>query len=132
MNTSKTTGLWLGKWKNREDKPCGFKWNSDTLIIWGIFVGNNVTPADNWEPRINKIKCVLNKYKQRNLTLTGKSVIVNIMVSNSLNYLGSVISCPEDWIKKIEDVVYRFYWSGKPEKSNAPLSLDLETWGELV
>ena len=116
VNTSKTMGLWIGKWKNRTDRPCDFIWNNDKLKILGIYVGNNVTPADNWEPRVNKIKCVLNRYRQRDLTLSGKSVIVNVMVGSSLNYLGSVISCPEEMVKKIEQAIFSFYWSDKPDK----------------
>ena len=31
VNVNKTKGLWLGKWKSRQDKPCSFNWNNDQL-----------------------------------------------------------------------------------------------------
>lgn len=116
VNTSKTTGLWLGNWKNRKDKPCGFNWNNDKLKILGILFGNNVTPANNWDPVISKLKCKLNMFRQRDLNLAGKAVIVNVMVGSRLNYVGSIVSCPEECVKKIENIIFSFYWSGKPDK----------------
>ena len=42
-------------------------------------------------------------------------MIVNTLVGAGLNYLGSVLPCPDDWIKKISDIIWHFYWDGKPE-----------------
>ncbi len=46
VNTSKTMGLWLGKWRNINDKPCNFIWNNDKLKKNCIYVGNTVTPEE--------------------------------------------------------------------------------------
>ena len=65
---------------------------------------------------MNKINCTLTKWKQHDLTLRGKAVIVNTLFGNSLNYFGKVVSCSEDWIKKIEQIIFGFLWSKKSEK----------------
>ena len=31
MNVTKTKGLWLGKWRSREEKPCQFHWTNNKL-----------------------------------------------------------------------------------------------------
>ena len=109
----KQKGLWLGKWNNRSDDPCGFDWSKSKINILGIIFGNYVTPEDNWGPRTKKIKCILDRWTKRNLTLIGKAVIVNTLVGSGLNYLGSVISCPREWIMKIDKTIWNFYWDGE-------------------
>ena len=116
LNVHKSKGLWLGKWKPRQDKPCLFNWCKDKIKILGITFGNEVTPEDNWSPRINKIQCVLDKWSKRNLTYMGKTVIVNTFVGASINYLGSVIACPAECVKKINTIIWNFFWNGKCEK----------------
>ena len=115
INTPNTRGLWLGTWKNRRDNPGNFKWTNQKLNILGIYFGNEVTPEDNWNERINKITCILCQWKRRFLTMKGKAVVVNSLVGSTLAYFGSVISCP-DYIKKLDDVIWDFFWSGKPDK----------------
>ena len=108
---TKTTGLWLGKWKDRSDTPCGFNWVSDKLKILGIYFGNEITPEVNWCPNINQIKHAMETWKNRNLTLKGKAII-NTMVGAGLTYLGSVLPCPNDLVKKIDNILWDFYWNG--------------------
>ena len=116
LNVEKSKGLWLGKWNNRIDKPCNFQW-CNKLKILGIIVGNDVIPIDNWEPRINKIRCILEKWSKRNLNYNGKVVIVNTLVGSGINYLGSVIACPVEVIKKMSDMIWKFFWDGKIENN---------------
>ena len=49
INHAKSKMLFLGNWKNRQDKPCDFNL-CDKMKILGIIVGNDVTPDDNWGP----------------------------------------------------------------------------------
>ena len=116
LNTTKTKGLWLGGWKSRLDKPSSFNWSNTKIKLLGIIFGNDVTPEDNWGPRTNKIQCILDKWANRNLTLAGKAVIVNTFVGCGINYLGSVIPCPREWITKIDHIIWKFYWNGKVDK----------------
>ena len=102
--------MWLGTWKNRRDNPGNFKWTNQKILILGIYFGNEVTPEDNWNERINKITCILCQWKRRFLTMKGKAVVVNSLVGSS------VISCPDYLIKKLDDVIWDFFWSGKPDK----------------
>ena len=115
LNVDKSKGMWLGKWTGRVDKPCNFQW-CDKLKILGIIFGNDVVPNDNWGPRITKIRSTLDKWSKRNLTYHGKSVIVNILIGPCINYLGSVLTCPEETVKKMNSMIWNFFWDGKIEK----------------
>jgi len=37
INTTKTEGMWLGRWKNKTDTPFGFCWPWDPTKALGIF-----------------------------------------------------------------------------------------------
>ena len=115
LNVQKTKGLWLGAWRNRVDSPCDFSWHQKMKIL-GVVVGNDVSPEDNWGPRINRIKCVLQKWSKRNLSYYGKAVVVNSFVGAGINYIGSVVACPLEFEKKISSAIWEFFWDGKMEK----------------
>ena len=37
---AKTKGLWVGKWKNRADKPFNIDWQNETIEGLGIWLEN--------------------------------------------------------------------------------------------
>ena len=41
INSDKTEALWLGKWKNRTDKPLNLKWTNEEVKSLGVYVGND-------------------------------------------------------------------------------------------
>ena len=36
INKHKTEAMWLGYWRNRKDKPFGFKWPQDSVHAHGV------------------------------------------------------------------------------------------------
>ena len=36
INKHKTEAMWLGSWRNRNDKPFGFKWPQDSVHALGV------------------------------------------------------------------------------------------------
>ena len=116
INTEKSQGVWLGAWKTRKDKPGKFIWTNHMIKILGIYFGNEVKPQDNWTEQINKMKSILNRWKERYLTLKGKAVVINSLIGGSLAYYGSIVPCPNEFIQEMEKAIMNFYWSGKPDK----------------
>ena len=41
-NIGKTEGLFMGKWKNRHDKPFDCKWTNDEVFALGLWIGNKI------------------------------------------------------------------------------------------
>ena len=37
INTTKSEGMWLGRWKNKSETPFGFRWPRDPIKALGIF-----------------------------------------------------------------------------------------------
>ena len=62
----------MDKLRYEKDTPLDIRWNNDKIKILAFTFGNIDVSADNWVPKIKKIKTVLNIWSKRKLTLHGK------------------------------------------------------------
>ena len=118
INTTKTEGMWLSRWKNETDMPFGFRWPQDPIKALGIFFSydENKTNKLNFAKKIQNLEKTLNSWKRRNLTLYGKINIVKMLGLSKLIYNSSVLDIPEHFMKQIEKIIFDFIWVGKPAK----------------
>ena len=88
--------------------PGGLKRSSSSANSPGIFIGNDDLSHDNFDPRILKLANELSSWKQRRLSLSGKSFIVSSLALSGLYY--TITSCPvPDWvIKKVSSLIWPF------------------------
>ena len=65
INKSKTEALWLGKWKDRKDKPLGFKWSENPILALGVYFSYDKVKSDkcNFEEKLDKLEKTLNILK---------------------------------------------------------------------
>jgi hypothetical protein len=76
------SGLKLNKTKteaaNRKDKPLGIAWPSQPHRFLEVFISydEQLCQKLNFDDRLEKCKKVLNSWKERNLTLIGKTQII--------------------------------------------------------
>ena len=84
VNLLKTNGFLMGKLRYEKDTPLDIRWNNKKIKILGITFGNVDVSADNWEPKIRKIKTILNIWSNRKLTLHGKVVAVNSLATSGI------------------------------------------------
>ena len=124
LNLEKTCGIWLGGWRDRgEQGPCGIKWVKTKKLL-GVVFGHRASDmnryADNWGPVLDKFEKVLNDNCQRNLSLTGKATIANIMASSKLWYLAPVLELPREILNRFNKLLFKFIWgsSHEPIKRN--------------
>jgi hypothetical protein len=80
LNTSKTHGLWLGRWRMREDSPGGISWLSSSLKIVGLYFGDENARAKSWDEVTAKFNSVLKKWESRFLTLRGKKRLLKVLL----------------------------------------------------
>lgn len=114
LNMKKTKGIWLGKWKSRSDHAFGISWIEKTKIL-GVLIGNNVSDDDIWHPIWVKIQNTLHQFKNRNLTFTGKSHIINYLVTSKIIYTGSVVLLPKHYLTLFTRAIFQFFWPCKSE-----------------
>ena len=95
LNKSKTEALWVGKWKDRNDKPLGLKWtNGQKVKFIGVYVGNDRAQCSflGFSEVLDKVKTKLSYWKGKFLTLKGKLKVLNIFVLSKLWY---VLECQD-------------------------------------
>ena len=114
INLDKCQGLWIRTNKDRTDRPQGIKWHTDKIKIIGFYLGNENAEQANWEPRIELFKKTLNLWKTRDLSLCGKSLVINQLAASGLWYTGYLFSLPKWASHSLNTTIFDFFWSGKP------------------
>ena len=67
----------------------------------------------NYKQRLKKLENTANWWKGRGLTLYGKGQITNSLQLPKLIYITSMFAAPEEIIKEINRIVFRFLWRGQ-------------------
>ena len=86
VNYEKTEGLWLGKWKDRTDKPLNIKWTNKNVKNLGLYFGNEDPAQKTFQDIIPKVKKSMNFWKQFKLCKFSKSRVVEIFHASRLWY----------------------------------------------
>ena len=126
LNVDKTEILILGK---KDNQPRKFEirhkesnvtlYDQESVNICGITFSNNIEISykNNIANKIVKLERKLNIWRQRNLTIEGKILIVKTFGLSQLIYsLQSTVMREEDY-KKVDDIITRFIWNINPNNS---------------
>jgi hypothetical protein len=127
LNLPKTEILVIGK-KGNEKENFTITSNQETITITdqvsvkicGITFSNNDNLAykENIENKILKLEKQLTLWRQRNLTLKGKILIVKTFGLSQLIYSMQSTRINEPELKRIEDIIYKFIWNLNPSGNN--------------
>ena len=115
LNLAKCKGLWLGSWNGRVDTPVALEWSSAKVKILGVFLGPLASEEDNWRPRITAVQNVLSSWRQRFLSFRGKALVINALALSRIWYVASLIHMPQWVLRELNQNVFCFFWSGKPD-----------------
>ena len=69
-----------------------------------------------FDKKLDDLEKILNSWKRRKLTLLGKFNIVKSLGLSKLIYNASVLSLPENFGKKVDNIILDFIWDNKPHK----------------
>ena len=118
MNMEKTEAMWLGCNRESNSKPLGIKWEENGIKVTGVYFSYNEQACNelNFEQKLEKVKGLFNMWKMRNLTMLGRIQIVKTFVISQFAYVVGAINMPEQYIKELERIVWKFIWNGKREK----------------
>ena len=116
-NIDKTQAFLIGK-HTKFKNNYGMTWSDGPINVLGISICQ--TSAENikfnYESKISKIKTILNIWKQRNLSLKGKIIIINNLAASILVYPLSIIDTPDTIIEQVDKLFFDFLWANKPSK----------------
>ena len=114
LNIDKTEIIWLGH-NNRYGKICNIKITQEPVKVLGIWISKNPHEIQtlNLDQRIDKLKMILNVWKQRGLTIKGKIAIVKAKALPLITYVTNFIYVSKDVIETIDKLLYEFVWKKK-------------------
>ena len=107
INISKTKGLWVGKWKNRSDKPMNIEWTNKNVRSLGIYFGNLNPEKQTFGEILTKIEKSLNYWKQFRLSIFAKARVIEIFHASKLWYAATFYNIPQD----IENHIQTLFWN---------------------
>ena len=112
----------IGSFQNSDHNFCTEKnciWTKGPVNFLGVNVSldKNEMYVLNYESQLKKLQNILDIWRQRDVTLNGKVIIVKSLALSQLIYLFSVLPNPPNYfIKKLEQTLFKFIWNGKPDK----------------
>ena len=103
----------------------------ENLKILGHFFGKSQLVCDyqNFYKKLEKIKKILSIWKQRNLTLIGKNILINALSSSLFIYNAQIELPPTDFVKLVEKQHKEFLWAGVPKIAHNTLIANYENGG---
>ena len=103
----------------------------ENLKILGHYHGKSelVCNFQNFYSKLETMSKVLNMWRQRDLTIFGKNLLINSL-SNALFLFNAQIDIPPlDFIKSAEKIHKQFLWAGTPKIAHHVLIADIEKGG---
>ena len=94
----------------------------DKLKILGIIFKNDLPASlneENWTKRINFIKETIAKWSKRNLSISGKLVIVKTYLISQVVFLLQALAMPDKILNTINSLLFRFIWKKKNTNTKA-------------
>ena len=113
INYTKTEGIYLGPWKNKEPIFTKIKWTKTAVKTLGIFHGHVIDNDKIWKDKIQKIKNCLQVWKTRNLTLKGKTLIIKSFIISLIGFEIEARGIPEKYMQEINKLIWDYLWDGK-------------------
>ena len=121
VSYDKSTLYRIGSLANSDAKlftPRKIKWSNDFINTLGIDLFNEPTKRDqNFQQIINKMKVVSNLWYYCNMSLSGKVVVINSLMSSLYVYKMQILPpMGTNQVEEVEQEWLRFLWKGKKPK----------------
>lgn len=120
INKSKTEILLLGRWLQREKEELPQNLIKDTVTILGIPFGIQ-NESSMWDKAMKAIDATIARWQKRNLSRSGKLLIIKSLLYSKIWHLAKVKGIPVDVAKKVERKAVEFLWHPRnyvPLKTN--------------
>ena len=114
LNLHKTKGLYIGGWKEKQPKYKRIKWVKNVVALGTVF-GYNIDYEQIWMKKFFKFKEKITRWKNRDLTLIGKKLLINSYIMSSMSYLIDVYTSniPHKFLQETNELLRDFLWEGK-------------------
>ena len=103
----------------------------EDLKILGHYHGKNelVCNFQNFYSKLEKMSKMFNIWKQRNLTIVGKNLLINSLSTSLFIFNAQIEIPPVDFIKSVEKIHKEFLWGGTPKIAHPTIISEYEKGG---
>ena len=121
LNSDKTFGLELGGFSHKNyNIPFPIKWEQKGCKILGVVFHTDTLymSNQNWTTAVNKLEKHAEFLQFRNLSLKGKSILINTVLLSKVWYLANILIIPIWARKKINQIIFDTLWDTNSEPIN--------------
>lgn len=132
VNWSKSDALWCGRISTGPALPGGLQWGRGGFKYLGVHIGNDEYKKKNWEGLVEKVCARLSRWKWllSNLSYRGRVLICNNLVASSLWHRMTILEPPDELVKRLQQQIVEFFWSGRHWLKAALLYLPVHEGGQ--
>ena len=107
--------LWLGSWKDTRELiyNIGPLKEGDYERYLGIQIGHHISKIDQWSPTIEKLKNIFTYWKRFNLSVFGRTLLINSRMLSQIWYKASLVPTTPSQERALETQVNEFFRKGK-------------------
>ena len=88
-------------------------WSNEDITVLGVCVSHQNMLEKNYAKILYKVKQVMANWENRNLTLTGKVLVVNTLVASLFVYhMMVMLTIPTTMLKNVENEIRAYIWGG--------------------
>ena len=116
LNIQKSRGLFVGRWKNRTDRPLGFQWSEQGGKYRGIYLGNTDDwQQQNWTQLEIKIRAILQKWEKvpHATSYPDRKQILNQLVGAKMTHVLTILQHTTTFLDTMHKLTVNFIWQGK-------------------
>lgn len=118
LNLSKSLLVYLGPWRYKKEKILNMEISHGCFNLLGIFVGRGKEEKQslNFKKKIDKMKCKLQIWSKRDLSLSGRVLISKSHGVSNIIYSLSMTDAENSVIADAQKELNAFLWNYKPPK----------------
>ena len=132
INYSKSTIYSVDQSETTNTSIASFK-ATQNLYLLGIEIGNDqqLKESRNITQRVDKVKAIFKRWKQRNLSLIGKIMIIKTYGLSQVTNTMMTTKIEKQHLKNIQKIFNDFLWSDKPAKVRHSTMINLRDEGGI-
>ena len=137
INYEKSQVIWIGSKIYCKDvylSHLKLDWNPKVFKILGVKFSTNIKEISeiNFENKLFEIKQIINRWMKRVITPLGRIAIIKSLLISKLNYLFLTLPNPPGiFLKELNQILFNFVWSNKPDKIKRSVACRLVCEGGL-
>ena len=101
-------------WKESTEN-LGLIQKKDTIKVLGVKIGKDME-ITNWDSKLAKIIGKLIQWQDRDLSMTGKVLVIKAEILASLTFLATTFPVPHKFMRTLRKICFQFIWGGQHEK----------------